>query len=242
MEQLNMNSALNRGLKETRGSYVQFLDDDDKIKPDKIERQVNLLESSPEVGMVYSGFETESGKEYYPSPEVRGPVLKYALQFGVSTWKTSTWLVDRDIVRKITPFDEELVASTDLKKLIKMAQHTHFDYIDDLLVIQGDPEEETRLGDSAEAIEGRMQILDEFRHLYTKFDNSVYDSARSETYYLRGMQEFDKNIWSKIAILSFARAVYHSPSVNPNLIATLAASMFGRPGLSYARKLKELTL
>ncbi len=41
-------AARNKGLAEANGVYIQFLDADDLISPDKIEAQVNLLQAKPE--------------------------------------------------------------------------------------------------------------------------------------------------------------------------------------------------
>ncbi len=45
-------SAVNAGLKIAKGKYVARLDDDDLFMPEKIERQVEVFEQNPDVGMV----------------------------------------------------------------------------------------------------------------------------------------------------------------------------------------------
>ncbi len=47
-------SAKNLGVRESRGELVAFLDADDVWKPDKLEKQVALLEHRPSAGVVYS--------------------------------------------------------------------------------------------------------------------------------------------------------------------------------------------
>ncbi|HEX2910735.1 MAG TPA: glycosyltransferase family A protein [Chloroflexia bacterium] len=50
-------AARNSGLSVANGKYLQFLDSDDWLHPEKIERQVAILEeSAPEVGLVYCEF------------------------------------------------------------------------------------------------------------------------------------------------------------------------------------------
>lgn len=51
-ENVGLTRSLNRGLRRARGRYIARLDADDVALPQRLERQVALLESRPEVGLV----------------------------------------------------------------------------------------------------------------------------------------------------------------------------------------------
>ena len=48
--------AVNRGLALAQGEYIQRLDDDDRLLPEKIARSVEVFQAQPEVGLVATGY------------------------------------------------------------------------------------------------------------------------------------------------------------------------------------------
>lgn len=49
-------AACNTGIRAARGKYIAFLEADDEWLPGKLERQVHILESWPEIGAVFCNF------------------------------------------------------------------------------------------------------------------------------------------------------------------------------------------
>lgn len=49
-------ATLNCAIKEARGQYLAFLDDDDRWLPDKLSRQIALLNSNPDIEMVFTNY------------------------------------------------------------------------------------------------------------------------------------------------------------------------------------------
>ena len=65
-ERSERSSARNRGVSESCGEYIAFLDSDDLWLPEKIERQVKILNENEGIGVVYTGvqFIDEAGRAY----------------------------------------------------------------------------------------------------------------------------------------------------------------------------------
>ena len=60
-----VSAARNRGVAESGGEFIAFLDADDTWEPTKLEKQLAIFESDAEIGLVHSGlreFESETGE------------------------------------------------------------------------------------------------------------------------------------------------------------------------------------
>ena len=63
---LGVSKARNHGFSLSKGSYIQFLDSDDWLHKDKLQKQVNFLEDNPNVAIVYSNhFHYYQNKDLY---------------------------------------------------------------------------------------------------------------------------------------------------------------------------------
>ncbi len=80
-ERLKLSGALNRGLDEARGEYVARMDGDDISRPDRLEKQVRLMDSFPNIGLC-GGWIQKFGmgrKEINQFPEHSESIRAYAL-------------------------------------------------------------------------------------------------------------------------------------------------------------------
>lgn len=108
-------AARNRGLLETNGELVQFLDADDALSPAKIERQVRALGAGP-VGCVascaWARFATWPPATR-PSPEpvwaIADPVEWVVSSLaGGGMMQPGAWLTPRSVIAEAGPWDESL--------------------------------------------------------------------------------------------------------------------------------------
>lgn len=219
-------AARSLGIERASGRYVQLLDDDDRLAPTKLERQVPLLE--PPVGVVYSGMIDEARGEILPNPDVRGDVLRYALEMRTFPCITSTMLIDRAVLEEMLPLGHRHGAD-DTGTKIELARRTEFDFVDEALVVRG--RTDTSLSESWAYIEGRKQVIEAYADLYARFPARVRRRAVRETHYQAAKKHLEARPWSPAAVLEFARAAYHTPENRGYYLRGCLASAFGRPGL-----------
>ena len=78
-----LSAARNTGIKNSSGEYLQFLDSDDRLEPDKIRVQADLLNQHPEIGIVYGDV------RYFTdgNPDER----KYGFDENSQAWVINRW-------------------------------------------------------------------------------------------------------------------------------------------------------
>lgn len=226
-------TARSMGAQVAEGDYVNFLDDDDRFRPEKLERQLAVHEHEETAGVVYCGIEWENGHPVLPDPDVQGDVLEQALMFHMTPSSPSTMLIDATVLGEILPLSNRHGAD-DMGMKIELAQRCAFEYVDAPLVVKGDSEES--LGGSPENIDGRRRLLEKYESLYDEFPDEVRKTALGHTYLLDAEIELERHLWSAAAIKKAALACYHVPDLPVSFAGYLLASVFGRPGRDAAQR------
>ena len=126
----------NQGVKKSHGRYVAFLDSDDEWKPEKLERQVSLLENRPNVGVVYSQRETidADGQELCGfQPKLHEGFILNELYVDNFICMSSV-VVRRNIFEECGYIDETLRMSEDFDFWLRVSCKHQFAVLNDKLV------------------------------------------------------------------------------------------------------------
>lgn len=225
------------GVAYATGELVAFLDDDDLMAPDRVERQVRVWDDVEATSVVYCGMRLSTGAVVSPSADVRGDVLDTALTFSAWPCVSSTMLVERDLLRRLTPFPA-IHGADDLALLIELARRAEFDFVHAPLVYKRI--RDGSLGRSFVAVDGRRRILDEYESLYASRPDDVYTAALANTYETQAAVTLIHEGWSVAAIRAVRRHCRYAPTSSVRPYLKLAASVLGRPGWRVASRLGTL--
>lgn len=97
-----LTSAVNRGLALAQGEYIQRLDDDDRLLPEKITRSVEVFEAQPEVGLVATGYYhiNTAGKRIHTFPPRRCPDSRRLFNMLMGCISTCAGVMVRSLVHQ----------------------------------------------------------------------------------------------------------------------------------------------
>lgn len=108
-------AAENRALQEAQGDFIQYLDADDLLAPDKIERQIELLKNK-DAPFVASGewarfYQSPAEAKFSPEPVWADMT---PIDWLICSWEGggmmhgAAWLIPRPIVEKAGPWNQDL--------------------------------------------------------------------------------------------------------------------------------------
>lgn len=123
-------ASLNLGISRCDSEYIAFLDHDDTWHPDKLKRQVEVLDLCPEVGLVYTNGFVINGENrvLYPLLPVGhmeiGKAVDLLLDCYIRT--PSMVMVRAKLLKKVGSFVEGIIADQDMWLRIKEVSNFHY--------------------------------------------------------------------------------------------------------------------
>ncbi len=113
-------AALNTALRHATGDYVQYIDADDVIDPDKIELQLARLQAAPDcvASSAWGRFYGQPGETKFVAEPVQRDLssldwLTLSRQDGLGMMMPALWLIPMPIVQRAGPWREDLTLNND---------------------------------------------------------------------------------------------------------------------------------
>lgn len=195
----------NRGVAESSGELIAFVDDDDEWMPRKLEQQAALFSAaSAQLGLVYTWADavneesivTHSYRAFH-----HGNVLAALLD--ACFIPSPTVIVRRAVIEKLGGFDESLPSCQDWDMWIRIADAGfHIDVVKDILALHH-KHQRASIGASGRSLEGFFRFYEKHADLYKRLG-----MARNLSEKYRGLAyQADKTGHCKIAQLSLRRSI-----------------------------------
>lgn len=121
----NLNGAVarNTGIHNSNGKYIALLDDDDAFRPEKISKQIDVMEELDEdYGLCYTGMmiHFQNGRTIEQITNYEGYIFDNAIMREVKA-QTSEFLIRKSCLSKLKGFDESFSRHQDWEFFDRMA-------------------------------------------------------------------------------------------------------------------------
>jgi len=139
-ENAGVSTARNRGISESSGDLIAFLDADDVWDPHKLEKQVEALRADTKLGLVHCGMlevDIDTGETIKKHPEgMEGWIAhEIALWESRTIGSPSTVVVPRKVIEEVGGFDPQLTHGEDWEFFLRVARRFKIGFVPDSLVL-----------------------------------------------------------------------------------------------------------
>ncbi len=128
-------SPRNHGIRNSTGKYIAFCDDDDLWSPEKIQKQVDIMEENNDFGFCYTKMLRFDENREWSVDRDAGPASFQSLLF-TSNVPISSVFIKTSLIKKHGGFSEstQVGISEDYEFVLRYALQTNFYFVDEFLI------------------------------------------------------------------------------------------------------------
>lgn len=226
--------ARNVGIRIAQGSYIAFLDSDDEWLPQKLEKQVVVLDSKKDIGCVYVDFHTANfeKKQTYSPIKKEGYIYSELQRANFIT--LPSLMVRRECLESAGIFDKSLPRLQDWDLLLRLSLKYKISFIDEKLLNVFYSEDSITANRKSYSVALEL-ILDKYQDEYRKvpeiYARHLFNLANSLSY------EED----SAFKVKKFLLLAWKNNKKNILYFICYVVSLFGRRGYNlFLRSYKRL--
>lgn len=175
-----LGAARNRALREAKGRHIAFLDCDDLWMPQKLARQLALMDANPRLGLCSTDTEIRVGRHsrgtiFEDSPPARGMAFENLMK---GQWiSMSSAMIRREALESVASspcsadwFDESLNVCEEADLFYRIAHDWEVDHAPEALTVWRVHGENTTLRKFGQFAEETRRILAKHRRIYPGYD------------------------------------------------------------------------
>jgi glycosyltransferase involved in cell wall biosynthesis len=196
-----VSSARNIGISKARGEFIAFLDADDLWAPEKLDKQVKLFWSKPELGLVFTEHSlfNETGVVKIGADKRRrlmhGNIVRNV--FLNSYVATPTVMVRKHVFDRVGLFEEELIVAEDDNMWMRIAMVYPIELIDDSLalirIVEGSLSRGKSYRNLIPAVKKHIElIINKYPTIYKCLGNSIIKKKYSQICFMEAYLYFQQ--------------------------------------------------
>lgn len=204
-----LSATLNEGIKLSQGKYVSVCASDDKLKLDKVEKQVNFMENNPHYGMCFGKailFDDDGSEEPLEIKYSRGGWIFDDLIINNFHIPAVTNMIRKNVFSDVGVFDENLWVE-DWDMWVRIANKYQIGYMDEYLAYYR--KHETNMSKQGwKMYEAKVQALEKWKGL-ENYDEII---QTWQIKWFRALSRDYKSEAKKYLLIAF-KNIFHMSSV-----------------------------